>query len=137
MSFLNRLFRRTKKAGSVGGEEQAVLIHLDGSSLPPEVYEQNDIATISDRILAALKGKGLGEYDGDEIGQGAQRSTCTDPMRSAFSQRSSPSLRVTRSAGMHGLLFGRAARVQHKGKSVYPQYEDSAGGAYVARPFWP
>jgi len=40
MSFLNRLFRRTKKAGSVGGEEQAVLVHLDGSSLPAEVYDR-------------------------------------------------------------------------------------------------
>ena len=75
MSFLDRLLRRTEKAGSVRGNEQAVLVHLDGSSLPAEVCEQNDIATIEDRIIAALAGKGLGEYDGNEIGIGTGEAT--------------------------------------------------------------
>jgi hypothetical protein len=70
MSFLKRLFQKPEKASPNPTAEQAVLVYLDGSSLPDEVYEQNDLATIEDRIIAALAGKGLGEFDGNEIGPG-------------------------------------------------------------------
>jgi hypothetical protein len=70
MSFLGHLFRRTKKAASSSDGEQAVLLHLDGSSLPDEVYPEYDLATLEDRIQAELAGKGLGEYDGSEFGPG-------------------------------------------------------------------
>jgi len=51
-----------------GGEDQAVLVHLDGRGLPPETYEQYDLMTIEDELEAALEGRGLGEFDGNEIG---------------------------------------------------------------------
>ena len=53
-----------------GGEEQAVLVHLDGQGLSAEVYERYDLVTIDDQLTAVLEGKGLGDYDGDEIGEG-------------------------------------------------------------------
>ena len=34
------------------------------------MYQQCDLATIEDRIVAALAGTGLGEFDGNEIGPG-------------------------------------------------------------------
>jgi hypothetical protein len=70
MSLLKGLFRRSAKAGSDRGKQQAVLVYLDGAGLPAEVYERNDITTIEDRILAALSGKGLGGYDGNETRPG-------------------------------------------------------------------
>lgn len=49
-------------------EQEAVLIHLDGSSLADEVYEQHDLATLEEELIAVLDGTGLGEYDGNEFG---------------------------------------------------------------------
>jgi hypothetical protein len=49
-------------------EEQAVLVYLDGSSLPGSVYEQFDLATLEDELIQAIKDRVLGEYDGNEFG---------------------------------------------------------------------
>lgn len=49
-------------------EEQAVLIHLDGLSLPDAVYEQYDLATLEDDLIAAMDSAGTGELDGNEVG---------------------------------------------------------------------
>ena len=46
----------------------AVLIHLDGRSLPNEVYQKYDLATLEDQLEAAVKSRGLGEFDGNEFG---------------------------------------------------------------------
>ena len=69
MSFLKSLFG-SKPSNSAKGDEQTVLIYLDGSTLPDEVYQQHDLATIEDRLVAALANTGLGEFDGNEIGGG-------------------------------------------------------------------
>lgn len=68
MSFLKRFFHPTEKVSSTQPVEQAVLIHLDGTNLSEEIYEQNDLSTIEDRLIAALAGKGVGEFDGNETG---------------------------------------------------------------------
>ena len=49
-------------------EEQAVLVYLDGTTLPKEVYEQHDLATLEDQLIAVIDPDGLGEFDGNEIG---------------------------------------------------------------------
>lgn len=51
-------------------EQQAVLIHLDGTNLPAEVYEQYDLMTLEMRLMELLEGQDLGEFDGNEIGPG-------------------------------------------------------------------
>lgn len=50
--------------------EQAVLIHLDGVGLSQEIYENNDLATLEDQLIEALKKNDVGEVDGNEIGEG-------------------------------------------------------------------
>ena len=50
--------------------EEAVLIRLDGTSLPPSVYEQHDLATLEEQLRAVIARGDLGEYDGDETGPG-------------------------------------------------------------------
>ena len=50
--------------------EEAVLVHLDMAGLPMEVYEAHDLATLEDRLIEAIEGEGLGEFDGNEVGQG-------------------------------------------------------------------
>ncbi len=49
-------------------EEQAVLVYLDGTSLPDSVYERFDLATLEDQLTAVINDKQLGEYDGNEFG---------------------------------------------------------------------
>jgi hypothetical protein len=48
--------------------EQAVLVYLDGASLPDSVYERFDLTTLEDQLTAVIKQKHLGEYDGNEFG---------------------------------------------------------------------
>src|SRR3990172_8204995 len=69
VGFLKRL-RRSPAAPPkpTKDEEQAVLVHMTGQGLPPEVHEQYDLMTIEDELEAALEGKGIGEFDGNEIG---------------------------------------------------------------------
>lgn len=54
-----------KQAGSAAGE---VRIELDGIHLPESVYRDCDIATLENRLEAALDMDGLGELDGHETG---------------------------------------------------------------------
>ena len=69
MSILERLFgaKRAKSEGEAPPQE-AVLVHLDGTGLPEEVYEQHDLATLEDRLIEVISQRGLGELDGHEIG---------------------------------------------------------------------
>src|SRR5690242_11061604 len=64
MGLLGNLF---KKKPAVKAMEQAVIIHLDGISLPDEVYAECDLATLEDQLEKCLAG-GLGELDGHESG---------------------------------------------------------------------
>lgn len=50
------------------GEEGAVLIELDGTTLPDAVYRQYDLAALEDQLSKAVEPQGLGEYDGNEFG---------------------------------------------------------------------
>jgi hypothetical protein len=49
-------------------EEQAVLVYLDGGSLPDSVYEQFDLATLEEHLIQAIDSHAVGEYDGNEFG---------------------------------------------------------------------
>ena len=73
MSFLKRLFGKRATAAMPPQEaapsEQAVLVYLDGKNLPVEVYRDCDLATIEDRLREAIEKDGLGEFDGNEIGE--------------------------------------------------------------------
>jgi hypothetical protein len=68
MKLLSRLFGRAEPA--TGAEEQAVLIHLDGTGLPDSIYADYDLATLEDELEAALTPQRVGEVDGNEIGSG-------------------------------------------------------------------
>ncbi|MCA9314900.1 MAG: hypothetical protein H6806_11975 [Planctomycetes bacterium] len=67
MGYFARLFRRRQHAAQAS-PDQAVLVHLDGTGLPDEIYEQCDVATIEDLLLDALTREGTGELDGNEFG---------------------------------------------------------------------
>ena len=49
-------------------EQEAVLIHLDGISLPDVIYEQHDLATLEEELIGVVEGRAPGECDGNEIG---------------------------------------------------------------------
>lgn len=48
--------------------EQAVIVHLPGSGLPDEVYEQYDLSTLEDQLRAVIEKRKIGEFDGNEFG---------------------------------------------------------------------
>jgi hypothetical protein len=48
--------------------EQAVLVYLDGRSLPAEVYQEYDVGGLEDQLRPLLEQTGVGDYDGDEFG---------------------------------------------------------------------
>lgn len=56
--------------GRLTSPEQAVLVHLDARGLPQRVYDEYDVVTLEDKLEEALSGKGVGEYDGNEFGEG-------------------------------------------------------------------
>src|SRR5262245_38440174 len=79
--FDNPVFSRTNRvrAGSwhpAGGliqstptmTDHAVLVNLDGTSLPSWVYEQNDLWTLEEQLIEVLERDGIGELDGNEVG---------------------------------------------------------------------
>jgi hypothetical protein len=49
-------------------EEQAVLVYLNGSSLPDEVYENFDLETLELQLEEAINSANVGQYDGNEFG---------------------------------------------------------------------
>src|SRR5262245_34046979 len=63
---------RPESAGSPAGAiwllNDAVLVNLDGTSLPSWVYEQNDVWTIEEQLIEVLERDGIGELDGNEVG---------------------------------------------------------------------
>jgi len=68
MDFFKNLFGKKQSPQNSKPSEQAVLVYLDGSGLPDEVYEKCDLATIEDRLIEVIEQKKLGEFDGNEIG---------------------------------------------------------------------
>ena len=45
-----------------------MLVYLDSTGLPAEVYRDCDLATIEDRLTEVIQRGGLGEFDGNEVG---------------------------------------------------------------------
>jgi tetratricopeptide (TPR) repeat protein len=52
----------------VAGTEGAVLIELDGTTLPDAVYRNYDLKTIEDQLSAIVEEEAVGELDGHEFG---------------------------------------------------------------------
>jgi hypothetical protein len=75
--------------------EQAVLIFLDGTSLPTDVYERYDLATLEDELVAALERSGLGEFDGNEVGPGETALYLYGPNAGALFAGIEPVLRAS------------------------------------------
>lgn len=50
-------------------EGQAVLVFLDGAGLPDWVYEQYDVATLEEQLIAVIQAAGVGEFDGSDFGE--------------------------------------------------------------------
>jgi hypothetical protein len=67
---MNWLFRILTKQAALDNKsapaEQALLICLDGVSLPAAIYEEYDVAGLEDQLEVALGS--IGEVDGHEIG---------------------------------------------------------------------
>lgn len=55
------------KRPSNGGIDQAIIITLDGTSLPQQVYDEYDIATLEEQLEESLGD--TGECDGAEHGE--------------------------------------------------------------------
>jgi hypothetical protein len=48
--------------------EHAVLVALDGTSLPSSVYEEHDLWTLEEQLIEILEREGGGVLDGNEVG---------------------------------------------------------------------
>ena len=70
MSLLKKLFAVTRgsSTGVAKPPDQAVLVHLDGAGLPPELYKQYDLSTLEDQLTSTMSSAALGEFDGNEVG---------------------------------------------------------------------
>lgn len=70
MSFLRRIFSKSNSPApeNGGGNEQAVLVYLDGAGLPDNVYEEYDVVTLEDRLIDVIERERAGGYDGNEYG---------------------------------------------------------------------
>lgn len=69
--FLRRRLRRNPPPTAPKGgpsDEEAVLVHLDGKTLPEEIYAEFDLATLEDQLEAAIAERQVGDFDGNEIG---------------------------------------------------------------------
>lgn len=64
MGIFNSLFKKQPAAN-----EQAVIVKLDGVGLPDSVYEECDLSTLEDQLIAIIEQKRLGEFDGNETGE--------------------------------------------------------------------
>ena len=71
MSILDKLFgAKARLSSSEPTSEQALLVKLDAINLPKEIYDAHDLSTLEDQVLNAINGANLGEYDGNEVGEG-------------------------------------------------------------------
>lgn len=68
MSIFGNLFGKKAAHSAQIPPEQAVIVYLDGTDLPAEVYQNCDLATIEDRLTEVIERDGLGEFDGNEVG---------------------------------------------------------------------
>jgi hypothetical protein len=64
MGLLSKFFGTKDKAKL----EEAVLIYLDGTGLPDQIYQEYDLSTLEDQLIEAIGVEHVGEFDGNEIG---------------------------------------------------------------------
>jgi hypothetical protein len=64
MGLFNKLLGRKEQPKL----DQCVLIHLDAVGLPDTVYEECDLSTLEDQLIAAMAANRAGELDGNEAG---------------------------------------------------------------------
>ncbi len=69
MGILSKLFK-AKESNVSPPASQAVIVYLDATNLPQEVYDQYDIATLEDQLIERIESGQLGEFDGNEFGAG-------------------------------------------------------------------
>ena len=81
MGILDRFLK--PKVAATPTTRQAVLVYLDGSGLPPDIYERYDLATLEDQLRGVIDAGALGEYDGNEV----RESTTVIYMYGADSER--------------------------------------------------
>jgi hypothetical protein len=65
MSLFSKFFTRKEPPRPT---EQAVLVYLNGTDLPDNVYAECDTATLEDRLIEVIERDSLGEFDGNEVG---------------------------------------------------------------------
>jgi hypothetical protein len=53
--------------------EESVLVYLDATNLPDEVYKKYDLSTLEDQLIEAIEKNKAGELDGNEIGEGVTK----------------------------------------------------------------
>jgi hypothetical protein len=51
------------------GAEHAVVVYIDGTGLSAEDYDRYDLETIETELLGIIDANGVGEYDGNEVGE--------------------------------------------------------------------
>jgi len=59
--------------------EQAVIIYLDPRSISLQGFDEPGLDFLEDRLSGLLEQNRLGEFDGDEIGEGAVTLFCYGP----------------------------------------------------------
>ncbi len=68
MGFFDKIFgNKPRAAPQNSSPQQAVLVYLDATGLPPDVYERNDLSTLEDQLRGVLDNPSVGEYDGNEF----------------------------------------------------------------------
>ncbi len=63
-------------------DRECVLVHLDGTSLPDNVYEECDVMTLSDQLGEAIEQRGLGNTMATSTVPPRPHSSCTAQMLS-------------------------------------------------------
>jgi len=51
-------------------DQQAMLVYLDATNLPQEIYDEYDVSTLEDTLEGIITEQHLGEFDGNEFGPG-------------------------------------------------------------------
>ena len=67
---MRRLSTARPPARKKAGVEHSVVVYIDGTGLSAEDYDRYDLDTIETELLGIIDANGLGEYDGNEVGEG-------------------------------------------------------------------
>ena len=67
---MRRLSAARPPARKKVGAQHAVVVYIDGTGLSAEDYDRYDLDTIETELLGIIDANGVGEYDGNEVGEG-------------------------------------------------------------------